>query len=82
MHNSGWRGDFPAASQALLRKGKHAALRERVRQATLTEKSAAETVRLLARYHRLLTAMRTITCCFASPDCARASIRQMYSPLA
>ena len=30
-------------------------LRERVRQATLTEKGAAETVRLLVRYQRLLT---------------------------
>ena len=36
-----------------------AQLRERVRQATLSEKTAAETVRLYARYHRLLTTMRS-----------------------
>ena len=36
-----------------------AALREKVRQVALTEKSVAEGVRLLARYHRLLTTMRS-----------------------
>ena len=34
-----------------------AQLRERVRQATLNERGASETVRLLARYHRLLNTM-------------------------
>lgn len=36
-----------------------AQLRERVRQTNLTDKTAAETVRLLAKYHRLLTTMRS-----------------------
>ena len=34
-------------------------LRERVRQAQLAEQTVAETVSLLHRYYRLLTAMRT-----------------------
>ena len=36
-----------------------AALRERVRQVTLTEAKAEEAVRVVARYYRLLTAMRS-----------------------
>ena len=34
-------------------------LREKVRTATLTEKGAEETVRLIARYYRVLTSVRT-----------------------